>query len=67
MMRALLDAGASAEKQNWRGLTPRCIADREGFPHLFSDLTAAAADDGDQRQGVEDLRVTRSIQRTWSF
>lgn len=43
VMRALLDARASPDKANWRGLTPRAIAAREGFPLLFAQLAAERA------------------------
>lgn len=38
MVRALLDARAAPDQCNWRGLTAQMLAEREGFPHLFSDL-----------------------------
>ena len=43
VMRALLDAQASPERGNWRGLTPLEMAEREGFPRLFSDLALVAS------------------------
>merc|ERR1719336_1343051 len=40
LVRVLLEARADPNRANWRGLTARDLAERDGFPDLFADLEA---------------------------
>lgn len=43
MVQALLDAHATLDQTNRRGITARALAEQRGFSHLFADVDMAAA------------------------
>merc|ERR1740121_1339140 len=52
---ALLEAGASPDQENWRGLTPRTLAEREGFPDMFDDVMTVADSRSEARGSLQAL------------